>query len=174
MNVELQYQMNMELQYQITNYLNHEAFLLDNRRFQEWLDLLDENIIYRMPLRVTRENIDGSNLVNDMAFFEENKKSLTTRVNRLGTKSAWAEDPAPRTRHFVSNIMIEAGSDDNEIKVRSNFLFKRSRAGDIATEEIFGERLDVLHKVNGEWKIASRIIYPDQSVLTVMNLSMFL
>ena len=46
------------------------------------------------------------------------------------------------------------------ILVRSNFLFKRSRADDIATEEIFGERLDVLRKVNGEWKIASRTIYP--------------
>ena len=119
MNVELKYQINMELQYQITNYLNHEAFLLDHRRFQEWLDLLDENIIYRMPLRVTRENKDGSNIVDDMAFFEENKISLTTRVNRLGTKSAWVEDPAPRTRHFVSNIMIEAGSYDNEILVRA-------------------------------------------------------
>ena len=48
--------------------------------------------------------------LDEMAFFEENKQSLTARVKRLGTTSAWAEDPAPRTRHFVSNMMIEAGS----------------------------------------------------------------
>ena len=136
--------------------------------------MLDENIIYRMPLRVTRENKDGSNIVNEMAFFEENKQSLTVRVKRLRTTSAWAKDTAPRTRHFVSNMMIESIPNKNEVQIRSNFLFKRSRAGDIATEEIFGERLDVLQKVDNIWKIVSRTIHPDQSVLTTINLSMFL
>ena len=174
MNMNSKAVSNIELFYEISNLLNYEAHLLDNRRFEEWLDMLDENIIYRMPLRVTRENKDGSNIVNDMAFFEENKQSLTVRVNRLRTTSAWAEDPAPRTRHFVSNMMIESIPNENEVQIRSNFLFKRSRAGDIVTEEIFGERLDVLQKVDYKWKIVSRTIYPDQSVLTIMNLSMFL
>jgi hypothetical protein len=40
-------------------------------------------------------------------------------------------------------------------------------AGDIARE-------DVIRKENGEWKLASRIIYPDQTVLGTINLSMFL
>ena len=71
-------------------------------------------------------------------------------------------------------MMIESIPNKNEVQIRSNFLFKRSRAGDIATEEIFGERLDVLQKVDNIWKIVSRTIHPDQSVLTTMNLSMFL
>lgn len=166
--------MNSELQLQITRFLHREAFLLDDRRFGEWLDLFTDDIIYRMPLRATRENKEGSSIVEEMTFFEETKTSLTTRVKRLDTASAWAENPAPRTRHFISNIFVESGSDENGFEVRSYFLFKRSRAGDIATEEIFGERLDVLRKVNGQWKIASRTIYPDQTVLNVMNLSMFL
>jgi len=166
--------MTMELQYEITNFLNHEAHLLDSRRFQEWLDLLTEDITYRMPLRVTREAKDGSNIVNNMTFFEESKTSLTTRVKRLSTTSAWAEDPAARTRHFVSNIIIESGSKPDEVHVRSHFLCMRSRGSDISVEQIFGERLDVLRKVNGQWKIASRTIHPDQVVLGVMNLSMFL
>jgi 3-phenylpropionate/cinnamic acid dioxygenase small subunit len=166
--------MNVELQFQITHFLHHEAFLLDSRRFDEWLDVLADDIVYRMPLRATRERKDGSNIVDEMTFFEETKKSLTTRVKRLGTTSAWAEDPAPRTRHFVSNILVESGVGNGEFTVRSNFLCKRSRAGDMVTEEIFGERLDVLRKVHDQWKIASRTIYPDQAVLGVKNLSMFL
>lgn len=166
--------MNYELQYQITNFLNTEALLLDNREFESWLELLTDDVVYRMPVRVTRETKDGFDKNNDMTFFEETKKSLTTRVKRLGTGSAWAEDPPLRTRHFVSNIMIHEGTTSNELKVRSYFLVKRSRGTDHTVEQIFGERLDVLLKINGDWKIASRSIYPDQTVLTVMNLSMFL
>lgn len=166
--------MNADLHYQITHFLHHEAFLLDSRRFGEWLDLLADDIVYRMPLRATREKKDGPSIVETMTFFEETKTSLTTRVNRLGTTSAWAEDPAPRTRHFVSNILIDGDSTSDAVNVRSCFLFKRSRAHEIASEEVFGERLDVLVKVEGHWKIASRTIYPDQAILGVMNLSMFL
>jgi 3-phenylpropionate/cinnamic acid dioxygenase small subunit len=165
---------NPELQFHITNFLHYEAFLLDSRRFAEWLDLLADDIVYRMPLRATRERKDGSTIVEDMTFFEESKTSLTTRVNRLGTTSAWAEDPPPRTRHFVSNILVESGFPNDALTVRSCFLCKRSRAGEIEAEEIFGERVDVLRNVDGQWKIAARTIYPDQAVLGVKNLSMFL
>lgn len=166
--------MNMELHYEITRFLTREARLLDNRRFEEWLELLTDDVVYRMPVRVTREAKDHTGKENAMTYFEENKKSLTTRVKRLRTSSAWAEDPPLHTRHFVSNIEIEPGEKADEVHVFSYFLTKRSRGVDHTVEQIFGERQDVLRKVNGEWKIASRRIYPDQSVLTVMNLSMFL
>jgi 3-phenylpropionate/cinnamic acid dioxygenase small subunit len=165
---------NSGLQGEITQFLFHEAYLLDSKRFEEWLDLLADDLVYRMPLRVTTENKDGTNVVEDMAFFEETKKSLTTRVNRLRTTTAWAENPAPRTRRFISNIMIEDVANSDELRVRSYFLFLRSRAGDIAIEQLFGERQDILRKTDGGWKIARRIIYPDQAVLGVNNLSMFL
>jgi 3-phenylpropionate/cinnamic acid dioxygenase small subunit len=166
--------MNSELQYQITNLLHHEAYLLDHRKYKEWLDLLTDDLTYRMPIRVTVEGRDEANLVDDMTYFEETKNSLTTRVKRLYTNSAWVENPAPRQRHFISNIMIDSASVPNECKVRSYFLFQRSRGSDHHIEQIFGERNDIIRKVNDEWKIASRTIYPDQTVITAMNLSMFL
>jgi len=166
--------LNMDLLYDITNLLNQEARLLDNRNYKDWLELLTDDIVYRMPVRVTRESKDLTGKDDAMTYFEESKKSLTTRVLRFGTTSAWAEDPPLHTRHFVSNIMIEPGLKTNEINVKSYFLTKRSRGTDHHAEEIFGERIDVLRKVNEEWKIASRCIYPDQSILTVMNLTTFL
>ncbi|WP_134704218.1 3-phenylpropionate/cinnamic acid dioxygenase subunit beta [Ammoniphilus sp. YIM 78166] len=166
--------MNFELAYQISNFLYQEAYLLDHRQYEEWLDLLSDDIVYRMPLRVTTEGKDGANINNDMAYFEESKASLTTRVKRLYTSSAWVESPPTRQRHFVSNVFVEPTADANEFKVRSYFLYKRSRGSDINTEELFGERVDVIRRVENEWKIVSRTIYPDQAVLGVMNLSMFL
>ncbi len=166
--------MNFELQYQITQFLYQEAYLLDHRKYKEWLDLFTEDIVYRMPVRVTTERREGTDIADEMSYFEDNKNSLALRVNRLYTKSAWVEDPSPRQRHIISNIMIDPGSHPDEYQVRNYFLFHRSRGSDIETEKLFGEREDVLRKVNGEWKIASRTIYPDQAVLGVMNLSMFL
>ncbi|MFK2826391.1 3-phenylpropionate/cinnamic acid dioxygenase subunit beta [Bacillus sp. B190/17] len=171
MNIEL---LNTGLQNEITQFLYKEAYLLDHRQYREWLGLLSEDIKYVMPLRVTVQNKMGSNINDEMTYFTDSKKDITMKVERLYTKSAWVEDPAPRQRHFISNVMIEQGSRPDEYKVRSYFLFKRSRASELNTEELFGEREDVVRKVDGGWEIAERTIYPDQSVLTVMNLSMFL
>ncbi|MED4601535.1 3-phenylpropionate/cinnamic acid dioxygenase subunit beta [Paenibacillus validus] len=166
--------MNPQLHYEISRFLQDEAYLLDHRKYKEWLELLADDLIYRMPVRVTTEERGGSNIVDEMTHLEETKKSLTTRVNRLYTTSAWVENPAPRQRHFISNITVDPGLQPDEYKVRSYFLFHRSRGSDIETEKMFGEREDVIRKENGEWKLASRTIYPDQAVLGVMNLSMFL
>jgi 3-phenylpropionate/cinnamic acid dioxygenase small subunit len=173
-NSELKNKITTELQLEITNFLHEEAYLLDSGKYKEWLNLLTDDLVYRMPLRETVEGVGANNIADDSAFFEETKKSLTTRANRLYTKSAWVENPATRQRHFITNIFVEGTMDPNEFKVRSYFLFKRSRGSSHTIEEMFGERNDIIRKVNDEYKIAERTIYPDQAVITTMNMSMFL
>lgn len=163
-----------ELYLEMTNLLNQEAFYLDNGMYKEWLDLLTEDLSYQMPVRETVEGVEVNNIATDIDYYHETKMSLTTRVNRLYTKSAWVENPATRQRHFISNIMIEETSNANEYKVRSYFLFKRSRGSHHEVEQLFGERHDLVRKVNNQWKIAKRFIKPDQAVITTMNMSMFL
>ncbi|MFZ4452699.1 3-phenylpropionate/cinnamic acid dioxygenase subunit beta [Salibacterium aidingense] len=166
--------MNAQLQYEIEQLYYHEAYLLDHRRYEEWLDLLADDIQYAMPLRVTVDNKEGSNINENMTYLDEKKPDLELRVDRLFTKSAWVDNPATRQRHYISNVVIRGGEEPEEYNVRSCFLYKRSRSSEVETEELFGEREDVLRRTDGEWKIASRRIYPDQSVLTVKNLAMFL
>lgn len=171
---DLQSKITPELQLEITNLYYQEAYFLDNRKYKEWLELLTDDITYHMPLRETVEGVGVDNIAEDSSFFEETKTSLRTRVNRLYTKSAWVENPATRQRHFITNIFIEGTEQEHVFKVRSYFLFKRSRASTTDIEEMFGERHDTVRKINDEWKISSRIVYPDQSVITTMNMSMFL
>jgi 3-phenylpropionate/cinnamic acid dioxygenase small subunit len=163
-----------ELHLEIAILLNQEAYYLDNRKYKEWLELLTDDVQYRMPMRETVEGVGVSDICEDISFFEETKASLRTRVHRLYTKSAWVENPATRQRHFVSNVVVEGTEREDEYKVRSYFLFMRSRASTTDIEQMFGERNDIVRKVEGEWKVASRTIYPDQSVITTMNMSMFL
>lgn len=166
--------MNPNLQYEITQFYYQEAYYLDHRQYDRWLEMLSDDIEYSMPLRVTVDNKMGSNINDDMTYLSDNKADLTMKVERLFTKSAWVDNPATRQRHYITNVMIDAGSNPDEYKVRSSFLYKRSRSSDIQTEEIFGEREDTIQKNDGEWKLISRTIYPDQTVLTASNLSMFL
>ena len=179
--------MRNEIIREIEQFLYHEARLLDNRKFHEWLDLLTDDIRYWMPVRSNRYPViskaisilDGSRYEGgeiskegELAILDEDKDSLTRRVDRLDTGMAWAEDPPSRTRHFVSNVEVEPGANESELKVYSNFIMYRTRA---ETEQDFyvGSREDVLRKVAGQWKVAYRKIVLDQTVLLAKNVSNF-
>ena len=73
---------------------------------------------------------------------------------------------------MVSNVEVEQGANESELKVYSNFLMYRTRAD---TEQDFyvGSRGDVLRKVDGERKLAYRKIVLDQTTLLAKNVSNF-
>lgn len=174
MGFELQNRISPEVEMQIIHFLHREAYFLDHRKYKEWLELLDDEIEYRMPMRETVEGVGVNDIAHDSFFFEETKLSLSTRVHRLYTKSAWVENPATRQRHFITNVMVEPTEKANEFKVKSYFLFKRNRGSMHEIEEMFGEREDIIRMGEGGFKIVSRVITPDQTVMTTMNMSMFL
>ena len=92
----------------------------------------------------------------------------------MSAKPAWVEDPPSRQRHFISNISVSPGANPNEYNVISYFSLQRSTGSSIELETLNGEREDIIRMMDGELKLASRTIYPDQTVLGTSNLSMFL
>jgi 3-phenylpropionate/cinnamic acid dioxygenase small subunit len=178
---------NEDLIREVEQFLYREARLLDDRRFHDWLTLFTDDVRYWMASRTNRypksskaiSILDPDRYVegdigreDELAILDETKETLTGRVARLDTGMAWAEDPPSRTRHMISNIEVEAGDIDTEIRVYSNFIVYRSRA---ETEQDFyvGARQDVLRRVEGEWKIAYRKLILDQNVLLAKNVSIF-
>ena len=172
---------------EIEQFLYLEAQLLDDRKFREWLDLLTDDIRYWMPVRSNRYQViskaisimDGSRYEEDeiskegsLAIMDEDKDSLTRRIDRLDSGMAWAEDPPSRTRHFVSNVRVELGAKDNELKVYSNFIMYRTR-GETEQDFYVGSREDILRQEGGGWKVAYRKIVLDQNVLLAKNVSNF-
>jgi PAH dioxygenase small subunit len=157
---------------EIVEFLYREAELLDSNRFGDWLGLLAEDIHYVMPVRTTQFRAKGEGF-QDVAFFEENFVSLRTRVKRLETEFAWAETPPSRTRHFITNILAESGDKTGEFQVRSSFMIARTRS-DQGYQLFTGQRQDVLRRSDaGDFRIASRRILIDQTVLSGSNLSIF-
>ena len=165
---------------EIEEFLYHEADVLDDRQFEAWLDLLTNDIRYWMPMRrnvkfgeQARENTRER---QDMNWFDEGKMTLQQRVQQIMTGIHWAEEPASRVTHMVTNVevvdAVPSVAAPSEVTVTCRFLVYRNRLQD-ETDFLVGKRRDVLRKVDGAWKIARREIFLDQTVLLAKNLTVF-
>ena len=164
------------LQHEVEQFLYHEAWLLDERRYREWLDLFTEDAHYWMPIRMTRAHGDEAEELTkeyENSYFDDDKAMLVQRIEKLETGYAWAEDPPSRTRHVVSNVRIRAGATSSELTLDCYFIVYRTRL-DTDEDLWIGRREDTLRKEDGQWKIARRKIVIDQTVLQSKNLSSFL
>ena len=168
------------LKQEIEDFLYREADLLDERRYDEWLRLLADDVRYWMPMRrnvkvddrereFTREGLD-------ISWFDEGKETLTRRVRQIQTGIHWAEEPVSRISHMVSNIrVLEANpswGEPAELTVRCRFLVYRNRV-ETETDILVGKREDLLRRVGSDWRIARRKILLDQNVLLSKNLTFF-
>jgi 3-phenylpropionate/cinnamic acid dioxygenase small subunit len=169
----------------VAEFLYREAELLDERRYEEWLALLADDIRYWMPMRrnvkfgeaereFTRER-------TDIAWFDEGKDTLTRRVRQIQTGIHWAEEPHSRIAHLVSNVQVVEASpsiaEPQEVAVKCRFLIYRNRV-ETETDLLVGKREDRLRRVASgsgadDWQIARRMIILDQNVLLSKNLTFF-
>ncbi len=168
------------LKEEVSEFLYAEAELLDERNFEEWLDLLTDDIRYWMPMR---RNVKSNEMEReftregqDINWFDEGKETLDRRVRQIRTGVHWAEEPLSRIRHFITNVQLlsatPSASDPTEVSARCRFLVYRNRV-ETETDFLIGKREDTLRKVNGAWKIAERKITLDQNVLLAKNLTFF-
>ena len=156
------------LEREIERFLYREAELLDDRRFNDWIELVAEDIHYHMPVRrnvkfgeQARENSSSD---SEISWFDEGKRTLAGRVRQINTGLHWAEEPFSRVRHVISNIQVGA-LQGGEVSVRSNFFVWTNRLHD-EVNVFVGTRHDVLRRdPDTGWKIARRLILLDQNVL---------
>jgi 3-phenylpropionate/cinnamic acid dioxygenase small subunit len=149
---------------EIEQFLHQEARLLDERKFRDWLSLLAEDIKYWIPLRSSRFTRQSHAISTDRAEYQDReltepdefahmddtKQTLTMRVARLETGTAWAEEPPSRTVHIITNIQAEPTDNPDETRVYSNFLLFRGR---LETEEdvLVGHGYDLLRSTADGW-----------------------
>lgn len=163
-----------ELKQEVEDFLYLEADLLDQRRFREWLDLLAEDIVYFMPIRrnvkfgqhAERENTRQG---EGISWFDEDKWTLTKRVEQILTGVHYAEEPLSRVTHMVSNVrLLDAGTD--QVTVGSRFLVHQNRV-EYESYTFIGRRTDILRRNGDSWLIARRELILEQNVLLAKNLS---
>lgn len=166
---------------EIEQFLYAEADLLDERRYDEWLDLLTDDVRYWMPMARNFQFGDTAREwtreLEDLAWFDEGKTTLTQRVQQIMTGIHWAEEPASRVTHMVTNVSMlgvtPSIEEPDEVTIKCRFLVYRNRLQD-EIDILVGKRRDVLRRLDAGWKIARREIFLDQNVLTAKNLTVFI
>jgi 3-phenylpropionate/cinnamic acid dioxygenase small subunit len=168
---------NPDTTHAVAQFLYLEADLLDEWRFEEWLELLAEDLHYWAPTRenrVYRERRHETAAPGGSAYFEETRADMVQRVERLHTHMAWAEDPPSRTRHLVTNVRAFETDTTGEYAVSSDFVVYRTRS-ERDQDHIVGQRRDVLRIADHEagFELARREIRFDMATLLIKNLSSF-
>jgi 3-phenylpropionate/cinnamic acid dioxygenase small subunit len=165
----------------VEDFYYREADLLDGRQFRDWLDLLAEDITYFMPIRRNvkfgqhdaRENTKHG---EGISWFDEDKWTLTKRVEQILTGVHYAEEPLSRICHMVSNVQIKDVRpqlhEPEELDVTSRFLVYQNRV-EYETNTFVGKRNDTIRIKDGSWKIAKREIILEQNILLAKSMTMF-
>jgi 3-phenylpropionate/cinnamic acid dioxygenase small subunit len=163
------------LQADVERFFCAEAELLDERRFDEWLELLHEDIRYWMPIarnvRYDEPHLEYTRESTDANWFDEGKDILRKRVLQIQGGDHWAEEPRSRTTHLVANVRVES-VEDQDVKTKCRFIVCSNRL-EHDVELFVGKRSDVLRRENGAFKVLRRSIFLDQSVLLSRNLTTF-
>lgn len=134
----------MSLAEEVAAFVHHEARLLDERRYDEWVALYAEDARYWVPAAPEmRAPTEGP------SHFHDDKQLLRARTHRLANPRAFGAEPAPRTVHIVSGVTVD-GTADGEIRAGSSqmMLEWRDRDGFEADKRLFGGR--VTHRLRRE------------------------
>ncbi len=130
----------------VEQFLYHEARLMDEHRFDEWLSLWTEDCLYYAP--VNDEEIDPKRHVT---LFHENRTALEDRISQLKSTVHWAQEPKSRVRRVVSNIEVEEAP-NSELTASSNFILLEVRRDQQSV--LAGRSIHTLRPVDDSFRIS--------------------
>lgn len=163
--------MNTQLWTAVENFYRRETMLLQDRRYRDWLDLMHDDISYRVP--VTTSTLNGlESREDELGYYDEDRELLFARVAKLESKQSWVEQPPSRLRYFIQVVDV-AQQDDGLIVARSNLLLLQYRWN--MEQQFSGERTDRLvpQSAEGSFKLLDRSVVLDRQVLGNQGLSVF-
>jgi len=144
---------------EIEDFLFEEAALLDAWRLDDWLELLTEDAVYRVP---SNDAPDGD--PRDTLFtIADDIARIRGRVKRLNSPEAHAESPKSRTRRIISNVRI-TGTDGDNVDIEANFVVYRFRR-DERIGEYVGRYVYRLKRTDGGFRITQRTAILDSQEL---------
>src|ERR1700720_119149 len=83
-------------------FLVHEARLLDEAKFDDWLALFTADAWYWVPSEPGQKNpFDTVSLIYD------DRRLLETRVRRLSSPRMYSQEPRSRTSRIIANVTLE-------------------------------------------------------------------
>ncbi|MFA7554615.1 MAG: aromatic-ring-hydroxylating dioxygenase subunit beta [Spongiibacteraceae bacterium] len=129
-----------------------EGMLLDEKRFDEWLELYTQDAVFWVPAWDDDSNEYTQNPQTEISLiYYANRDGLADRVFRLKTGRSSASTPEFRTSHLSSNFIVQSSSSTELVMtcawVTHSFREKKSLS-------YFGNSYYTLTEDNGKLKIS--------------------
>ena len=106
-----------DLHHEISQFLYRQSELLDDKRWQDYIDLFTDDGVYWMPADPDDVHWDGV-----PSIFAEDKNLMTVRMKRVLHPDAWSQRPLWGTSHVIGNVVIDPRDPKTgDIVVRSRF-----------------------------------------------------
>ncbi len=132
-------------------FLFYEAQLLNEQRFDDWLDLFTEDAQFWVPARSDQQSGE-----DEVSLFYDDKELLSLRVKRLGHPLLHSQDPMTRSVRLLSNMTVAADFDAGAPVVRSSFVLMDYRQH---IHRFFGGTYEHrLRRGAGGWQIAAKTV----------------
>ena len=106
---------------EIAAFIRAEARLIDEQRFDEWLDLFTEDARYWMPLAM-----DQTDPILHNSLFYDDKILLRIRIERLKGAKTYSQKPRSRCHHLLQSPEVE-GRDGTAIHTWTAFHYVETR-----------------------------------------------
>ena len=131
-------------------FLYHEARLLDEQRYEEWLGLFTDDATYWVPLEQGQQDPHATS-----SIIHDDRTLLELRVKQIRHPRAHARLPLARTVHQIGNIM-ELGEADGELRIGSTLTLVEFRN---EKQRVYGARVEhQLRRERDSFRIARKRI----------------
>ena len=149
-----------------------EAHLLDERRWDEWLDLYTEDAVFWTPAWRNEDEPTASPDTELSLIYYEGRANLADRVWRLRSGLSVASTPIQHTAHAVSNVLLETATDQTA-KVKSSWATHVFNPRRKAQHAFFGRYEHDLRREEGRWRITrKKILLLNDYIPTVVDFYM--
>lgn len=106
-------------------FLVHEARLLDEGYFDDWLALFTDDARYWVPIAPGQ-----ADPFETISLMYDDRRLLETRVRRLSDPRIYSQEPRSRTSRTVVNLALEPESGEPGLTLRSKFVLVEYRRED--------------------------------------------
>lgn len=145
----------------------HEARLLDERRWSEWLALWTEDGMYWIP-----QQHGQSSPYDHISLAWEDRMLREVRVRRLENARNWSQQPPTHSTRLVGSISVEGADAAGNLVVRSSFQMTEWRRKQ--TRQLAGTCWHKLAAEGDGWRLRMKRIHLVNCDAVHENLEVFI
>lgn len=126
-----------------------DARLLDDGRYDEWLDLFSEDGRYWVPLQGKAQ----SEAAKSNALADEDRMLLALRIERLKAGKSHSQQPQSSMQHILqAPLLLQADTEAGSYSFHTPFTYAESRGDDLVM--LYGHYIHRFVAVDGRPRIA--------------------